>query len=395
LTISNCGNVALSLTQFAAAAGSTVFSVPAAELPATPSTFKPGDKIALDVTYTPTAAHLDSSSVTATFKLADGTALPQSWPLSGSGVSATGGGCSGGSGPVARISAYRNGSTTSFNPQLTTLQPLDIVDLDGSASTGANSPLTYAWQVLSEPPGAVDPLTTISPTRVEIDVRQAGEYTLELTVKDAQACQSSQQILLRVVPVGAIHVELTWAESYGDVDLHYIGPGGAFYQSNPNVGDLDWPYSRATVVGTGRPRPNRNPTPDWGWNNTTAPDGNPADDAYLDVDQRWGNGPENVTHAQPFDGTYKVKVHYYCAGWGENPYDNEGPATATLRVWINGVLQASPPTQTLQAYQVWDAATITVSNNGTQFNVSYSTSTPYDDGWPNGHVSDCRDNYGD
>ena len=48
-----------------------------------------------------------------------------------------------------------------------------------------------------------------------------------------------------------------------------------------------------------------NLSPDWGKNNLVEPDGTHADDASLDIDQRWGSGPENVTQPMPFDGTYR------------------------------------------------------------------------------------------
>src|SRR5262249_1524484 len=155
------------------------------------------------------------------------------------------------------------------------------VTLDGSTSTSTGGTPTYAWRLVSTPRGAIDQIQGTG-ARVKLLVRQAGDYVVELTVKDTLGCQSQPvQVKLRVVPIGEIHGELTWAESYGDVDLHYIGPGGRFYQRNP-AGDLDWEHSLATAVGQGTPRPTRNRNPDWGLNDTVSGDGLPDNDPSLD-----------------------------------------------------------------------------------------------------------------
>ena len=64
------------------------------------------------------------------------------------------------------------------------------------------------------------------------------------------------QVTLEVNSTAGIHVQLTWAETYGDMDLHYIGPGGSFYEQTPYVGDLDWMQSLASAVGPVTPTPN-------------------------------------------------------------------------------------------------------------------------------------------
>jgi hypothetical protein len=376
-TFSNCGNVDFDLTSFAFVPVSPTaaqFTVPAAQLPRLPLTMKPGAKLPLDVTYAPTLAQADRASFDLRLVVQGGPTLQDSWPVTGAGLSA---GCP--AKPVAKINAYRNGGTTPINPLTARLTPLDTITLSGASSTVSGSP-QYLWQANSEPAGANDPLVG-SGVQVKIQVRQVGDYQLSLVVKDAQGCASAPaSITLHVVPQGAVHVELTWRENYGDLDLHYLGPGGTLDEISPDQGDLFWNYSQASAVGSNVTRtPNANP--DWGRNNTVAADGNGSDDASLDVDQQWGYGPENITHPHPFDGTYQMLVHYYFATPNSSPNGtNAGPATATVRVWINGVLWLTPPpSATLTAYQVWEAGTVTVSNNGADISVAWSNSAPHAD----------------
>lgn len=379
ISFSNCGAVDFDLVGFSFTATlptTAQFTAGAGEMPQVPRTLKVGDAFSIHLTYAPTVAQEDRASFDLQLTLPGGQQVRDSWPVTGSGAAVATGGC--GSPPTARIAVSRNG--VPINPLVARLAPLDTVTLDASSSVVPNGNPQQAWQLLSEPPGANDPLQG-SGAQVTLQVRQAGDYQVGLTVTDGQGCSSSPvTVTLHVVPLGAVHVELTWKENYGDVDLHYLGPGGAFYERVPDQGDLYWDFSQATAIGA-RVTPTPQPSPDWGANGTVAADGLLQDDASLDVDQQWGNGPENVTHLHPFDGSYAVVIHYYCASPGENPANGQrGPATATVRVWVNGVLwRAPPPTQVLHAYQVWEAATVTVSNGGTAVTVNYSSTAPHDD----------------
>ena len=380
ITFSNCGDVAFDITHFALS-GSSTFTVPAAQLPATPSTLQPGGKFSLDVSYKPAAAQHDTGSIDATLTV-QGTPHAQSWALTGTGLTATGGGGGCPGAPTAKITATKNEETTPFDPSTTILAPLDTVTLDGSTSTVPNGHPAYTWRLVSSPPGANDPLSSGTGVQTSITPRQDGDYVAELTVKDGSGCVSAPvQVTLHVKAGGAVHIELTWKESYGDVDLHYIGPGASFYQHDPIHGDLYWDESQYTATGTSISW-NGGGTPDWGLNNTVQADGKTDNDAYLDVDQLWGSGPENITHAKPFDGTYQIKVHYYCP---HRPFGSgdSGSVTPTLRIWINGVLlQQTPPTTTMTKFQVWEPATIVVSNNGQSVVATYANPAPHADSTP-------------
>jgi hypothetical protein len=219
--------------------------------------------------------------------------------------------------------------------------------------------------------------------QVTLDVEIVGDYVIGLSVSAGDDCASpTTHVTLHVQSQAGIHVQLTWPQAYGDVDLHYIGPGGTLYEESPYPGDLDWEYSLATAYGAMPPTATGITPPDWGGpgtvpNNgdTVAPDGTSVDDASLDCDQRDGFGPENVTHNQPFDGTYRVSVHYYCAEDELNGNAIVGRITANLDIFVNGSLAWSGSMPGISEEQVWDAAEITVANHGTSISVT-SLSTP-------------------
>jgi hypothetical protein len=90
------------------------------------------------------------------------------------------------------------------------------------------------------------------------------------------------------------------------------------------------------------------------WCNRTASWGAPgtADDPRLDLDDRSGLGPENISIPSPADGTYDVRVHYF---------DDHGDdvVTATVRVYLAGELEpALEASRNLRRNQVWDVAHI-------------------------------------
>src|SRR5262249_47219229 len=147
---------------------------------------------------------------------------------------------------------------------------------------------------------------------------------------------------------------------YGDMDLHYLGPNGTFFDTGGFSSDgSDIFYE--------------NKTPDWGRNNTTQPDGTATDDASLDIDTLWGHGPENVTHNQPFQGTFKVIVTYYCSRAFDNfsgySTHSSGPTNPVLKVFVNGV-EAFSATKQLHQRDVWEVATVNVNAGATQITVT-------------------------
>ncbi len=393
LTLQNCGEADYSLSTLALnnnGSGSTVFTTPPAgtananPIPALPYAFPTGATLTIDVLYSPVyveqaPAPEDTGYISLTTEYEQVT-VPVEGRGGFPGCTATGMSLT----PTAVIGVDSHGAPV--DPSTMTFDPLTNVTLDGSGST-APSPETvtsYSWRIASQPDGSVaSVLPNTTDAQVTLFMELVGDYVIELVVSTSDGCQSAPvDTTLHVLSHAAIHVQLTWPQSYGDLDLHYIGPGGSFYETSPYIGDLDWQNSLATAYGPVPPMPTGNLSPDWGGpgtypngGDTVAPDGSPLDDASLDCDQRDGYGPENATHDKPFDGTYTVEVHYYCAAnelLGGSPY---GPATAIVSIFVNGTLAWHGTMPNMQEEQVWDVASIVVADNGESIVVN-TLSTP-------------------
>jgi hypothetical protein len=189
----------------------------------------------------------------------------------------------------------------------------------------------YAWRLVSQPANGAMVLTGADTAEAGLVPKLDGEYVVELVVSDGQGCASTpQQATLTVSSDGGVHIEVTWVEAHGDVDLHYIRPNGTFADRS---GDTDCFYANCK-------RNDYYYDIDWG-----GPEGS---DPLLDADKVWGNGPENVTVDKPADGLYSVVAHYYCArDRSEDPDDwsgsglsatSSGAATVNVKVFFYGRL---------------------------------------------------------
>ncbi len=266
--------------------------------------------------------------------------------------------------------------------------PFTSITLDGTGSmvpSGSGETITgYQWSLISEPRSGAGFLSG-SGSAVALLPELIGEYVLQLVVTTNDQCRSeATTVTLNVASSAGIFVQLTWPETHGDLDLHYIGPGGSFSETTPYVGDLDWMNSLASAVGPVVPTANCGGvlgscsalSPDWGGTPGVAPDHTATDDAIFFVDQRWGSGPESFGHPMPFAGTYKVEVHYYCSYANEDPVGaSAGPATAELQIFVSGTLVWSGQMPGMTDDEVWDAADIVVGDGGTPITVN-PLSTP-------------------
>ena len=252
--------------------------------------------------------------------------------------------------------------------------PLDIIELDGSASTDADGPggvpVRYVWTVTQQPDGStVTPVERFQDPRRPLDtgipddpttpralffVDLAGDYTIELNVADnldlvapGESCpQPAAVIHIEAHPDQDIHVQMVWntpgdadqTDSDGsDVDLHLRHPNGRNWAQAP----LDCYYANAA--------------PDWG---PAGPPGNPS----LDIDDVNGSGPENINLDEPEDtdalgGQYRVGIDYYRAdnfatgrSWG--------PSEVTVRIFLGGV-QAGEWVRVMQGtHHFWTVGSI-------------------------------------
>ncbi len=254
--------------------------------------------------------------------------------------------------------------------------PLEIIELVGSASTDIDGPdgvpVRHEWTVVERPEGSTaqpverfqnprDPANTGLPDDPSTPdalffVDLAGRYVIELVVEDtlqttapSDTCpQAPARVVIEAAYLGGgFHVELVWDtpadldqtdEDGTDMDLHLRHPSGRGWAQAP----FDCYFA--------------NGRPDWG------PPG-PAGDPSLDLDDVNGAGPELISlrtpeDTEPLDGSYCIGVDYYRA---ENHLTggNWGPSTATVRVFLDGVL-ASEQARLLEAtHHFWEANCIT------------------------------------
>jgi hypothetical protein len=135
-----------------------------------------------------------------------------------------------------------------------------------------------------------------------------------------------------------ISLTLTWSSTAADIDLHFIRPGGDFYDS---PADNCW----------------CNSNPDWGVV-AQAPD-NP----FLDRDDLRGPGPENINLTTATDGEHQVVAHYFAA-------HGAADVTVTIEARVRGILIATR-TETLAEGERWIAGRLnwsTAVNAGTWSN---------------------------
>jgi hypothetical protein len=205
------------------------------------------------------------------------------------------------------------------------------VTFDGTGSNFKGEEGAYAWRLVSAPDFGVKSFSGTDTGRAELVPQLDGTYEVELVVTNKRGCRSARNVTLTVSSDGGVHIEVTWKESHGDVDLHYIRPNGTFADRSTNT---DCFYANCR-------RDDYFYDIEWG-----GPEGS---DPLLDADKVWGNGPENVTVDKPTDGLYSVVAHYYCARdraesndeWGDYSglaATSSGPATVTAKVFFFGRL---------------------------------------------------------
>jgi hypothetical protein len=259
-----------------------------------------------------------------------------------------------------------------------TVKPLDVIQLDGSASIDMDGPdgrpVEYEWVVIERPEGSTaQPVEEIgnplepaeggppdnksTPTaRFFVDL--VGEYIIELRVTDSfgisnpSAACPEPVARLRVLsePTEDIHLQLVWntprdpdqTDLQGaDVDLHFLHPSGSRWFGGL-LGKYDCYFE--------------NTSPDWGI------EFDQSDDPSLDIDDTNGAGPENINLNNPentdsIGGPYRVGVHYYRATLSAFEA-MEVISEVTIRIYLGSVL-AYEKTETLDSTSdFWEVAGI-------------------------------------
>ncbi|MBN2496427.1 MAG: choice-of-anchor D domain-containing protein [Deltaproteobacteria bacterium] len=209
------------------------------------------------------------------------------------------------------------------------VDPFDEVMLDGSASRDPDGhlPLSFDWSLVRKPDGSSCELFIFDPVRPVLIPDLVGIYEALLYVTDDTGLRSllPDRVAVTAVPAEKLLVELVWDSPIADLDLHLLAPGGGL------GGLLDCFYN--------------NRDPDWGQA------GDDADDPHLLRDDLAGFGPETIAYGEPVDGTYQLLVHYFAA---HTPSGRE-PTSATLRVFVDGILAAEVVERLESQEQLWTA----------------------------------------
>ncbi len=363
LTFTNCGIADLQVDQFTFThATVSPFALTRGTVPAVSTVLSKGEKIPLGISYTPTGAQTDQATIDYSFQVG-GKAIAGSVLIRGNAML-----CSSSLAPITIASGYgdaASGNYTQFTPALTgpgssPVAPLDWVQFTAPQSVlgdGGIAP-AYVWTLTSQPNGSTATLpngtNTFAGPQIEFQTLVSGTYELSLGATDASGCVATEMISFEVVPRGDVHIELTWDQTCGDLDLHYV-------QAAQSVCDgTDCSYA--------------NPNTSWG--------------AHLDVDDTWGSGPENITQGSvPPGGAYAVWVYYY-SNLTQDPAHsgaaNCDGVNATVKVYIGGVLGFTSGPVALAGdvphgttNQGWHAADIQVSAN-TAMGTTIAVTDPQD-----------------
>ncbi|HUU01224.1 MAG TPA: choice-of-anchor D domain-containing protein [Myxococcota bacterium] len=212
------------------------------------------------------------------------------------------------------------------------VDPLQEVVLDGSHSSDPDGdlPLSYAWTLVRRPEGSATVLAGETLSQAFITPDLVGIYEAQLFVTDSTGLTSllPDRAVITAIPAERLLLELVWDSPLADLDLHLLAPGGT------QGGALDCYFG--------------NRDPDWG-----AP-GDPGDDPKLLRDDLAGFGPETIGYDDPIGGTFQVFVDYFAS---HTPSGQE-PTSATLRIYIDGILEAELTERLFSQGQQWSAATV-------------------------------------
>jgi hypothetical protein len=211
-------------------------------------------------------------------------------------------------------------------------RPLTTVTLEGSGVDDGTI-VSYGWTLRSEPPGSdAAPPSPPNAARATFVPQLAGEYLLELAVRDDDGNVATCTTLVRALATEGLRIEVFWNTDGTDMDTHLMRPGGTRWFTDE---DCYYANCRGSALM---------------W-----PPGGSEDDPLLDIDDVDGFGPENINIERPADGTYRVAIDAF-----------RGAANTTVRIYCGG--STAEPRQTFGPVFIdsgpndfWRVADVTIS----------------------------------
>lgn len=209
------------------------------------------------------------------------------------------------------------------------LAPLDTVTLDGSLSSDKETEakdLKYIWSLKSAPKDSTSGIAS-NGDKATFFLDLAGKYEICLSVEDSSGMKSCNTdcVTITATPRETIHIQLVWHtpgdktigdEDGTDLDLHFM-----------TLPDGKWGDKGVAVLQNGTDIYFKNQYAVWHVDNF----GN--EEPSLDIDDKDGDGPENINLNNPAPCRwYAIGVHYYL----DNAF---GPSYATVRSYINGKMR--------------------------------------------------------
>lgn len=336
VTIQNIGETEAQLTAFLIEQGAPVFVPDPTAIPAVPLDIEASGAFSLTILATPEAAGSWTADLVVSVAGGDeirialrADSIEKERPEA-----------------LARVLSI-NGAELDVGAALPELRRYDRLRLTAEDSTAAQgrTVVSTLWELIASPAGSEVEID--EPTAIDTDLGvsgvlgldRVGVYLVRVTVTDDEGTTSTNDAILTLpIPATrAVHVQMTWDSPDNDFDVHM------------KVADADWcslaSCYRATCRVGADPRPDFDDVP-----------GFSAGDPELDIDDLSGFGPENINIHQPIDGVYRIGVHAYGA--------LSPPVTATVKVFIDGVLAWEDEQAFAAGGEFWDVSELSLNDEG-------------------------------
>lgn len=312
VTIRSCGPVDLEIESFSKTADSSSEILSFEPTPLAGLVLEQDETVNVEIIYTPSDEGVDAAEF-----LIRSNAVQSEVTLRALG-NGTSNQC-----PTADLQARVAGSPV-LTKQVAAI-PLDVIVLDATNSSDSESAVTgFTYTLTDQPDGSTAVVEDEGNGRARLFLDLAGDYEVCLDVEDEKGTPSCNTDCIQVKskPNEKIHVQLIWRtekdpvigdDDGADLDLHFTRiPEGSWGDRGSQAGQNGWDVFFL----------NTEPT----WLITDGLPENPS----LDIDDRDGEGPENVNLDDPNPCSwYAIGVHYF---------DDKGleDSFATIRVFING-----------------------------------------------------------